>query len=63
MNKTSCLSLLSNTVVIWNTVHMQNLVDRLRGAGETVKREDLARSWPLLHAHFIPNGMYDFSGC
>jgi hypothetical protein len=29
-------------------------------AGQTVKREDLARNWPLLHAHIIPNGMYDF---
>ena len=63
MNKTSCLSLLSNAVVIWNTIHMQKIVDRLRAAGETVKEEDLARNWPLLHAHIIPNGMYDFSGC
>jgi TnpA family transposase len=63
MNKTSCLSLLSNAVVIWNTIHMQKIVDRLRGTGETVKEEELARNWPLLHAHIIPNGMYDFSGC
>ena len=26
MNKTSCLSLLSNAVVIWNTIHMQKIV-------------------------------------
>lgn len=63
MNKTSCLSLLSNAVVIWNTIHMQKIVSRLQDAGQTVKQEDLARNWPLLHAHIIPNGMYDFSGC
>ena len=63
MNKTSCLSLLSKAVVIWNTVYMQKIVSRLHDAGETVKQEDLARNWPLLHAHIIPNGMYDFSGC
>lgn len=63
MNKTSCLSLLSNAAVIWNTIHMQKIVDQLRAAGETVKEEDLARNWPLLHAHIIPNGMYDFSSC
>jgi TnpA family transposase len=63
MNKTSCLSLLSNAVVIWNTIHMQKIVDRLRATGQAVKDEDLARNWPLLHAHIIPNGMYDFSGC
>jgi hypothetical protein len=50
MNKTSCLSLLSNAVVIWNTIHMQMIVSRLQNAGQTVKQEDLARNWPLLHA-------------
>src|ERR1035437_2938929 len=63
MNKTSCLSLLSNAVVIWDTIHMQKIVSRLQDSGETVKQEDLALNWPLLHAHIIPNGMYDFSGC
>jgi hypothetical protein len=63
MNKTRCLSLLSNAVVIWNTIHMQKIVDRLRDAGETVMQEDLARNWPLPHAHIILNGMHDFSGC
>jgi TnpA family transposase len=60
MNKTSCLSLLSNAIVVWNTIHMQKIVDQLRATGETVQDEDLARNWPLLHAHIIPNGTYDF---
>ena len=63
MNKTSCLSLLSNAAVIWNTIHMQKIVDQIRATGQTVQDEDLARNWPLLHAHIIPNGMYDFSIC
>jgi len=46
MNKTSCLTVLSNAVVIWNTIHMQKIVDRLRAAGEPVKDEDLARRAP-----------------
>jgi hypothetical protein len=25
--------------------------------------EDLARIWPLLHEHILPNGIYDFAGC
>jgi len=40
-----------------------NARNQLRAAGETVKDEDIARTWPLLHAHIIPNGMYDFSSC
>ena len=43
MNKASCLSLLSNAVLVWNTVRMGELVARLRAAGETVSDEDLAR--------------------
>ncbi len=63
MNKTSCLSLLSNAAVIWNTINMQKIVDQLRATGQAVGDEDLARNWPLLHAHIIPNGMYDFASC
>jgi len=58
MNKASCLSLLSNAVLIWNTVHVARIVDQLRAAGHEVKDEDLARASPLAHAHVIPNGSY-----
>lgn len=58
MNKASCLSLLSNAVLIWNTVHIARIVDQLRAAGHEVKDEDLARVSPLAHAHVIPNGSY-----
>ena len=58
MNKASCLSLLSNAVLVWNTVHIARIVDQLRAAGHEVKDEDLARASPLAHAHVIPNGSY-----
>jgi len=58
MNKASCLSLLSNAVLVWNTVHITRVVDQLRVAGHPVKDEDLARVSPLAHAHVIPNGSY-----
>jgi hypothetical protein len=61
MNKASCLSLLSNAVLIWNTVHITGIVDQLRAAGHEVKDEDLARVSPLAHAHVIPNGSYFLS--
>ena len=37
MNKASCLSLLSNAVLVWNTVHIARIVDQLRAAGHEVK--------------------------
>ena len=37
MNKASCLSLLSNAVLVWNTVHIARIVDQLRAAGTRVE--------------------------
>jgi TnpA family transposase len=61
MNKASCLSLLPNAVLVWDTVRMGEIVGRLRAAGETVSDEDLARISPLARAHVIPDGTYTFS--
>ena len=58
MNKASCLSLISNAVLIWNTVHMSRIADQLRAAGNSIADEDLARVSPLAHAHTIPSGSY-----
>jgi TnpA family transposase len=58
MNKASCLSLLSNAVLIWNTVHMSRIADQLRAAGSSISDDDLARVSPLAHAHTIPSGSY-----
>jgi hypothetical protein len=60
MNKASYLSLLSNAVLVWNTVQMSEIIARLRAAGETVSDEDLARISPLAYARVIPNGTYVF---
>ena len=58
MNKATCLSLLSNAVVVWNTVHMAQIVAQLRAQGETITDDELARISPLAFAHVIPNGTY-----
>lgn len=58
MYKASSLSLLSNAVLVWNTVHIAGMVDQLRAAGHDVKDADLARVSPLTHAHIIANGSY-----
>ena len=60
MNKASCLSLLSNAVVVWNTLAMEKIVTQLRANGQDVLDAHLARVSPLLHQHIIPNGTYRF---
>src|SRR6516165_1341318 len=48
MNKASCLSLLSNAVLVWNTLAITKIITELRAAGETVVDEDMARISPLM---------------
>jgi TnpA family transposase len=62
LNKASCLSLLSNAVLVWNTVHISQIVGRLRTSGQEVLEADLSRVSPLCHTHIIPNGTYNFEG-
>ena len=38
MNKASCLSLLCNAVLVWNTVHMSRIIEQLRASGVTITR-------------------------
>jgi hypothetical protein len=58
MNKATCLSLLSNAALVWNTVQMSRIVDQLRASGETITEAELARISPLAFSHIIPNGTY-----
>ena len=61
MNKASCLSLLSNTVLVWNTIEMAKIVERLRQTGEEIPAKDLARVSPMAFHDVIPNGTYHFN--
>ncbi len=61
MNKASCLSLLSNAVLVWNTLRIVEIVSQLRAAGHVIADHDLARVSPLMHGHVIPNGTYRFA--
>ncbi|MGO9057155.1 MAG: Tn3 family transposase [Candidatus Binataceae bacterium] len=61
MNKASCLSLLSNAVLVWNIMSITKIVTQLGAAGETIVDKDLARISPLMHQHVIPNGTYHFA--
>jgi TnpA family transposase len=61
MNKASCLSLLSNAVLVWNTLRIVEIVNQLQAAGHAIADQDLSRVSPLMHGHVIPNGTYRFS--
>jgi TnpA family transposase len=61
MNKVTALSVLSNAVLVWNSVQFAEVVGGLEAtAGEAVDHADLARISPLASAHVIPSGTYRF---
>lgn len=60
MNKASCLSLVSNAVLVWNTHHMQHIVDRMRSEGYKVDDEILAKISPLSFKKILVHGTYNF---
>ncbi|WP_040534773.1 Tn3 family transposase [Legionella drancourtii] len=60
MNKSSCLSLVSNAVLVWNTHHIQKVVDRLRAEGYVISSEHLQKISPLMFKHIQIHGTYHF---
>ena len=59
MNKASCLSLVSNAVLYWNTVKISKTIDELRNNGEQIiNDEKLSHISLLAYKHVIPMGTY-----
>ena len=56
----ACLNLVTNAVVLFNTVHIARVADELRQEGREVYDEDLARVWPSRYAHINFLGKYIF---
>ena len=61
MNKSSCLSLVSNAILHWNTIKIGETVNKLSAQGESVPEDVLSHVSLLPFKHVLPNGMY-FSG-
>jgi len=59
-NHASCLNLVTNAVIVWNTVYMGALIDRLRAKGERIASEDLAHLSPARCDQINPYGRYQF---
>jgi TnpA family transposase len=58
MNKASCLSLVSNAVLYWNTIKISDIVQNLRDRGEKIDEETLSHISLLPFKHVLPNGTY-----
>lgn len=54
------LGLVTNAVVLWNTIYMESALDHLQGSIE-IKEEDEARLSPLGYGHINVLGHYSFT--
>ncbi|GKJ35465.1 hypothetical protein NUKP24_39870 [Klebsiella variicola] len=55
------LGLVTNAVVLWNTLYMQEALSWMRSNGEETGVEDIARLSPLMHGHINMLGHYTFT--
>jgi TnpA family transposase len=58
MNKASCLSLVSNAILYWNTLKITDIVDNLKQHGAEIGNDTLAHISLLPFKHVVPNGTY-----
>ena len=58
MNKASCLSFVSNVILYWNTIKINDIVGSLRQQGENINDETLSHTSLLPFKHVLPNGAY-----
>ena len=61
VNQASCLNLVTNAVILWNTVYMAEAVAQLKREGYPVNESDLAHIWPTRYAHLNVYGQYHFN--
>lgn len=55
------LGLVTNAVVLWNTIYMQASLAHLRDEGEAINEDDESRLSPLRHVHINMLGHYTFT--
>jgi TnpA family transposase len=55
-----CLNVLTNAVIVWTSVYMQQAIDQLRKNGIEVKDDDLAYLSPSRFEHINRYGQYNF---
>jgi hypothetical protein len=57
----NALGLVSNIIVLWNTIYMEAALEEIHKAGCTVNESDKKRLSPLGHKHLTILGQYFFN--
>lgn len=59
-NQASCLTLVTNAVIVWNTIYMSAVLDYLKQEGYPIREEDVTHLSPARFEHINPYGKYRF---
>jgi TnpA family transposase len=54
------LNLLTNVIVLWNTVYMGEVIKKRQQEGQVLSADDLAHIWPTRFEHINVYGKYEF---
>jgi TnpA family transposase len=60
-NQVGCLNLVTNAVIVWNSVYIEKVVEQLMQEGQFPGDEELKHIWPTRHAHINVYGRYHFN--
>jgi TnpA family transposase len=55
------LGLVTNIIVLWNTIYIDAAIKQLRKEGHPINEDDVSRLSPLIHEHINMLGRYSFS--
>src|SRR2546423_13861500 len=61
VNQASCLTLVTNAVILWNTVYMAEAVAQLKREGYLVNESELPHIWPTRYEPINVYGRYHFN--
>jgi TnpA family transposase len=60
LNQAACLNLVTNAVIVWNTVYMWEVIQQLKSEGYPLDETDLKRLSPARYEHINVFGKYVF---
>lgn len=60
-HQVQCLNLLTNAIIIWNSVYMTEALEQMKQEGYVVDPQDLRHIWPTRFEHINVYGRYQFN--
>ena len=60
LNQAACLNLVTNAVIVWNTVYMWEALEQLKREGRRIEESEIKHLSPARYEHLNVFGKYSF---